>query len=295
MTDYLRDEPEGAYRSDKFFERFTPKALADSWAQLTSEEKSAPWEQNDGQAQLTPKEELAFWRKSHFEVFRFDVERVVKVAYIRARRENEVEPARRQANELLEILAQFPPELKRLEQFPANVFRQVGKVLQPKSGELPLVSPETVLLQVLDCLRAPLFMSYRGPEGLDSNPFPLTGKQRIEAGAWLAAARGDAERLDAPMRGRPSYLLQWLDELSHYEIRPPLGGSRRVPLQRHLVEQTIALHERRLGRPPPGTRRYWLGQFTAALWTDLEEARPPRALDLEDYFGKKIEDTIRGA
>jgi hypothetical protein len=80
---YDRERPEGGYQSDAFFLQLTPAATVENRAQLTPEE-------------------LADWRRSHFQLFRFDIERAVKIARLRTQRENETEPARKQANELLQ-------------------------------------------------------------------------------------------------------------------------------------------------------------------------------------------------
>jgi hypothetical protein len=275
MIEYLRDQPEGTYESDEFFERFTPKVLAENLAQLSPEE-------------------LEDWRERHFKLYRFDVERVVRVAYLRAQRENEIEPARRQANELLEILAHFPPELARLEQFSVDAIHQIAKVLRSKDGELPLNDPKAILIQVLDLLRAP--MSTEQLLAAARAQFP-TMPIRIDGFVQLA-------RRPSLPRDHYSYLMQWLEELGRYEVIPRLAP-RRLPLQGHLITQAIALHQRRLSAPPPGARQHWLGGFVAALWVDIGQAHPrsvrrpgqphSRAvLDLEDYFGRKIEKAIRG-
>jgi hypothetical protein len=128
-------------------------------------------------------------------------------------------------------------------------------VLQLKEGAPAASSIATILIQLLDPLRA-----------------PMCGKS------------GHQE----------SYLLQWLRELDRYEIVSP-PSPHRAPLARHLTEQAIALHVRRLDKRPPASRQHWLGQFPAALWQDLCQPFPKGVSDFDEYFGKKIQDALKRA
>jgi hypothetical protein len=308
-----RNQPEGAYRSDAFFERFTPgfssdkpedhisiNLLRESYSALKPEE-AAPgidgetWQSygekleeklkdlcermHSGSYRSHPDEPgrpFSIWcledkivqqavvtvleahRRPHFQLFRFDVERAVRVAQIRAQREDETEPTRRQAFVLLEVLAALRPELERLARFDSDVnfAVQLSAVFQPVAGKKTPADIgrdiRRILIHLFDILRAPM-------------------------------GSGDG-----------SYLLQWLRELEQYEVVPRLPP-RRAPLTRHLVEQVIAVYERRIRERPPASRRHWLGQFLAALWRDLHQSLPEGMdeAELDDFFGKKVEDAVR--
>jgi hypothetical protein len=126
-----RGRPEGAYRSDAFFLRFTPGIPLDK---LSDED-----------------------RRPYFELFRYDVDRVVRVAGIRAQREDEIEPARRQALELQEILAGIHPELQRIANLgdPADFIARVSMVFQPRAKQTPTANIKVTLTQLLDALQGP--------------------------------------------------------------------------------------------------------------------------------------------
>jgi hypothetical protein len=195
-------------------------------------------------------------RRAEFRsLFRYDVERLVKLAWLRVQREDEIEPTRQKANELLQILTRLRPELERLSRLgdTIDLVARMSTVLQPKAGAPAAGDVATILTQVLDPLRA--------GEG------------------------GQKE----------SYLLQWLSALDSYEVSPPLPRRRttRTSFARHLAEQAIALFEQRLDERPPASRQHWLGQFLAVLWRDLQQPAFKDGLDLADYFGKKIQEALK--
>jgi hypothetical protein len=155
-----RGQPEGAYQSDAFFPRFTPGVPLDK---LSDED-----------------------RRPYFELFRYDVDRAVRVARIRAQRENEIEPARRQAFNLQKILAEMHPELQRIPNLgdPVDLVARVSMVFRPRAEQTPTTDIKVILTQLLGALQAPM-------------------------------------RYD-----RDSYLLEWLREFDRYEIVPKLPPHR---------------------------------------------------------------------
>jgi hypothetical protein len=237
---------EGFYRFDAFFPQFTPGVGARKTPRRGGEEMP---------------EELG--RRARLELFRYDVARMVRIAELRAHRENEIEPTRREASELLEILSQIRPKLMRLSRFnnTVDLAVRISAVLRPKAEKLMAGSIATILTQVLDPLRAP-----------------------------MAEGREQGSEQE-------SYLLQWLRELDGYEPIPSLPHNRteRTVLTRHLTERAIALYKQRLCAPPPASRQQWLGEFLAALWQDLQLSVPDKVSDLAEYFGRKIEGAVGSA
>jgi hypothetical protein len=197
-------------------------------------------------------------RRPRLELFRYDVRRVARLAQLRTQRENKIQPTRHEAMELRKTLARLRPELVRLSRLDATVdlAARMSGVLRPKPGEPATSSIAVILTQVLDALGAPM--------------------------------RSEDDKQEC-------YLLQWLRELDRYEVVPSLPSRRteRTALARHLTEQAIALHELRLSKRPPASRQHWLGQFIAALWRDLQQPFPDKVSDLDEYFGKKIQDALK--
>jgi hypothetical protein len=220
-----RGRPEGAYQSDAFFPHFTPVIPLDK---LSDED-----------------------RRPYFELFRYDVDRAVRVARVRAQREDEIEPARQQAFDLQDTLAEMHPQLQRIANFgdPVDFVARVSTVFQPRAEQTPTTDIKVILTQLLDALQGP--------------------------------------------HGRDSYVLEWLREFDRYEVVPRLPP-RREPLVRHLIEQAIALHVRRLDTRPPASRQHWQGAFLAALWQDVGQSVPnDDEVALADRFGRRIEDAVK--
>ena len=222
-----RGRPEGAYQSDAFFPRFTPGIPSDK---LSDED-----------------------RRPYFELFRYDVDRVVRVARIRAQREDEIEPARRQAFELQGILAEIHPELQRIANLgdPADFIARVTTVFQPRAEETPAADIKVILTQVLDILGAP-------------------------------------RRYD-----RDSYLLEWLREFDRYEVVPRLPPRRESLARLLTEQAIKLYERRLGECPPASRQHWlgqflaalWkdVGQTVPAGDVDA----------LADRFGRKVEDAVK--
>lgn len=163
--------PAGTYEIDDFLGRFTPTPIG-----------------SDKEIE-----------RAVLDLFRWDVNHVACVAYVRASREQEVEPARREAWDLVEALAVARSGLQRLAKIadPADFAARIGAVIRPKASEA-LSSPAVVF----DAIARERDLAAK----LDSRARPLRSRSAAKSAHRAAAALADSGSRQAfpPADGKAS-------------------------------------------------------------------------------------------
>jgi hypothetical protein len=127
-----------------------------AWCPLNSSRSPGTYQVDDFLKRFTrappPSSSARKRERAALNLFRWDVNRVARIAYVRAQRELEVEPTRREAWDLLEGLAIARPVLERLELIgdPADFAARLGGVCRPKPGEDPADDLGVTLVQILE-------------------------------------------------------------------------------------------------------------------------------------------------
>jgi hypothetical protein len=229
--------PPGWYPIDNFLACFEP--VRGSERPLSSDDKPTFDE-------LEPGPEL--------ELFRWDVDRLVRLALLRTERDDtDLPEARREAAGLLAQLIEIRPAL--------------GDLVARTTGDAAVMAAK--LSPALRRKRLHV------PEGVD-RPDPQT------AISYIVEINEQARNLR-----------EWVDRFLD-EFKPVALAHNLKPLPRHLARLAVTLHHQRLGKWPAASRRHWLSEFLGVVVRQFQLPMPHKGDEakLADYLGGKVEEAV---